>query len=87
MATDPEKSKMRTKLPKPIEAALWRIKLPWGVCSNLRWGEIVLHGEVLGCSHSDVAAKRPLAVIFDEGADLADSLICSQNGLSFDLNA
>ena len=73
------------KLPKPIEAARWRLMLPWGLCGNLRWGEIVFHGELLGCSHPDVAAKRPLAVLFDEGADLAESLIHSQNGLSFDL--
>jgi outer membrane protein assembly factor BamB len=73
------------KLPRPMEAARWRIMLPWGVCGNLRLGEIVFHGEALGCSHPDVAAKRPLAVLFDDGADLADSLIHTQNGLSFDL--
>ena len=73
------------KLPKPVEAARWRIMLPWGVCRNLRVGDIVFHGEVLGCSHPDVVAKRPLVVLFDEGADLTDSLMHSQNGLSFDL--
>jgi hypothetical protein len=40
------------------------------LCGNLRLGEIVLHGEKLGCSHPDVAAKRPVAVLFDEGDDL-----------------
>jgi outer membrane protein assembly factor BamB len=72
------------KLPEPVEAARWRIMLPWGVYGNLRLGEIVFHGERLGCSHPDVAAQRPLAVLFDEGADLADSLIHDNNGLSFD---
>jgi len=47
--------------------------------------KIVFHGKVPGCSHPDVAAKRALAVLFDEGTDLADSLIHSQNGLSLDL--
>jgi hypothetical protein len=42
--------------PKPIEAAQWRIMPPWGVCRNLRLGEIVFHGELLGCSHRDGAA-------------------------------
>lgn len=32
-----------------------------------------------------MAAKRPLAVLFDEGTDLAGSMIHIQNGLSFDL--
>ncbi|MCF7674994.1 MAG: hypothetical protein K9M97_06600, partial [Akkermansiaceae bacterium] len=73
------------QLPNPIEAARWRIMLPWGVCGNLRLAEIVFHGEVLGCSHPDVAARRPLAVLFDEGGDLADSMIHGQNGLGFDL--
>src|SRR5262249_58346849 len=55
---------------RPVEAARFRIVLPKMLCGNLRLGEIVLHGEKLGCSHPDVAAKRPLAVLFDEGDDL-----------------
>src|SRR5262249_26896399 len=55
---------------KPVEAARFRIVLPKMFCGNLRLGEIVLHGEKLGCSPPDVAAKRPVAVLFDEGDDL-----------------
>jgi outer membrane protein assembly factor BamB len=55
---------------KPVEAARFRIVLPKMLCGNLRLGEVVLHGEALGCSHPDVVAKRPLAVLFDEGDDL-----------------
>jgi outer membrane protein assembly factor BamB len=58
------------KFAKPVEAARFRVVLPRKMCGNLRLGEIVLHGEKLGCSHPDVVAKRPLAVLFDEGTDL-----------------
>ena len=58
------------KLARAIEAARFRIALPKMLCGNLRLGEIVLHGEKLGCSHPDVVAKRPVAVLFDEGEDL-----------------
>ncbi len=51
---------------KPVSAARFRIVLPWGVCGNTRLAEIVFHGQVLGCSHPDVVARRPLAVLFDE---------------------
>ena len=70
---------------KPVEAARFRIMLPWGVVGNLRLGEIVFHGQALGCSHPDVAAKRPVAVLFDEGGDLADSLVRRDTGLEFDM--
>jgi outer membrane protein assembly factor BamB len=60
---------------KPIEAARFRIGLPKMLCGNLRLGEIVLHGEKLGCSHPDVAAKRPVAMLFDEGSDLNGYLL------------
>ncbi len=73
------------KLPNPVDAARWRIMLPWGLCGNLRLAQLVFHGEPGGCSHPDVAAHRPLAVLFDEGADLAESLMHDNNGLSFDL--
>jgi outer membrane protein assembly factor BamB len=46
---------------RPVESARFRLLLPWGVVGNLRMSEIVLHGEVLGGSHPDVAAKRPAA--------------------------
>jgi len=51
---------------KPAEAARFRLALPWGVCGNTRLAEIVFHGEALGCSHPDVVARRPTAVLFDE---------------------
>jgi outer membrane protein assembly factor BamB len=62
------------KLQKPVEAARFRLVLPWGVCGNIRLGEIVLHGEKLGSSHPDVIARKPVAVLFDEGDDLKQTL-------------
>jgi outer membrane protein assembly factor BamB len=62
------------KFARPVEAARFRILLPKMLCSNLRLGEIVLHGEELGTSHPDVVARRPVAVLFDEGDDLAGYL-------------
>jgi hypothetical protein len=58
------------RLARPIEAARFRIVLPKLLCGNLWLGEIVLHGEKLGPSHPDVIARRPIAVLFDEGDDL-----------------
>ncbi len=63
---------------KPVEAARFRIVLPWGVCGNTRLAEIVFHGEVLGCSHPDAVAKRPLAVLFDEQEDIRHDLYAGQ---------
>jgi hypothetical protein len=54
------------RLPKPVEAGKFRVLIPQGMFGNLRWGEIVLHGQALGASHPDVVAKRPRAVLFDE---------------------
>jgi len=54
---------------EPIEAARFRFVTTGGGTwpyNNLRWGELVFHGEVLGASHPDVVAKRPVAVLFDE---------------------
>jgi hypothetical protein len=55
--------------PQPVAAARFRIVMPWGLVGNLRLGEIVLHGEAQGCSHPDVVAQRPRAVLFDENED------------------
>jgi hypothetical protein len=57
------------KFPQPVEAARFRLVMPWGLVGNLRLGEIVLHGQSLGSSHPDVIAKRPRAVLFDENED------------------
>ena len=54
---------------QPIEAAKFRLVTSGGgtwPAGNLRLGEIVFHGEVLGASHPDVVARRPVAVLFDE---------------------
>jgi outer membrane protein assembly factor BamB len=59
---------------KPVEAARFRIVLPKLMYGNLRLAQIVLHGEALGPSHPDVIAKRPVAVLFDEGDDLTEHL-------------
>ena len=69
---------------KPVEAARFRLVLPWGVCGNTRLAEIVFHGEVLGCSHPDVVAKRPLAVLFDEQEDIRHDLYAGE-GLAISL--
>ena len=70
---------------KPIEAARFRLMLPWGVCGNVKLAEIAFHGDLLACSHPDVAAKRPVAVLFDEQQDIKDDLMHSGNGLAFAL--
>jgi hypothetical protein len=69
------------RLAKPVDAARFRLVLPWGVCGNIRLTELVLHGEKLGASHPDVVARRPVAVLFDEGDDLKGTLV--NNPLSF----
>jgi hypothetical protein len=61
-------------LDRPIEAAKFRLvssgAASWPV-GNLRLGELVFHGTVLGPSHPDAVAKKPVAVLFDENeADL-----------------
>jgi hypothetical protein len=66
-----------------VEAARFRLLLPWGAVGNLRMGEIVFHGDALGCSHPDVVAKRPVAVLFDEQDDLKNNMMYANNGLSF----
>jgi hypothetical protein len=53
----------------PIEAAKFRLVSTGGgtwPVGNLRLGELVFHGESLGCSHPDAVAKNPVAVLFDE---------------------
>jgi hypothetical protein len=70
---------------KPIEAARFRLVMPKGLCGNLSLGEIVFHGEALGNSHPDVIAKRPVAVLFDDGEDLQRSLVAPHMGCSFKL--
>jgi hypothetical protein len=72
------------RLEKPVEASRFRLVLPWGVCGNLRLAEIVLHGEKLGASHPDVIAKKPVAVLFDEGDDLKDCLVTGPLSFRFE---
>jgi outer membrane protein assembly factor BamB len=59
---------------QPVEASRFRLVLPRWLVGNLRLAQIVLHGEKLGPSHPDVIARRPVAVLFDEGEDLKESL-------------
>jgi outer membrane protein assembly factor BamB len=59
---------------RPVEAARFRIVLPKLMYGNLRLAQIVLHGEALGPSHPDVIARRPVAVLFDEGDDIKEHL-------------
>jgi hypothetical protein len=69
---------------RPVEASRFRLVLPRGLCGNLRLGEIVLHGEKVGPSHPDVIARRPLAVLFDEGDDLKANLTSQQLHFRFE---
>jgi hypothetical protein len=71
------------KFAKPVQASRLRLVVPEGLYGNLRLAEIVLHGKKLGPSHPDALAKRPVAVLFDEGEDLKETLVCGSNGLSF----
>jgi hypothetical protein len=71
------------KLANPVEASRFRLVMPWGLCGNLRLAEIVLHGEKAGPAHPDVAARRPVAVLFDEGDDLKDVIVAPYLGLNF----
>jgi WD40 repeat protein len=70
-------------LDAPIEAARFRFSAPPGAygwpIGNLRLGEIVFHGEDLGCSHPDVIARSPVAVLFDEQES---DLTCLQNAFN-----
>ena len=72
---------------KPIEAARFRIvksNTPgtWPV-GNVRLGELVFHGEAIGCSHPDVQARRPVAVLFDENENDVKCIQYPNNGFSF----
>ncbi|MDB5340981.1 MAG: hypothetical protein JWN70_6600 [Planctomycetaceae bacterium] len=63
---------------KPLEAAKFRFVSTGGASwpvGNLRWGELVFHGEVLGPSHPDAVANRPVAVLFDEREDVLKNLL------------
>ena len=70
-------------LPKPVEAARFRLSLPRGFVGNLRLSEIMLHGEELGPSHPDAVANKPTAVLFDENEGDLTSLKYPNNGFSF----
>jgi len=59
----------RHSLKRPIEAARIRFVKADGHAwpsGNIRLQELMLHGDVLGASHPDVVARRPVAVLFDE---------------------
>jgi hypothetical protein len=54
---------------RPVEAARFRLVSTGGgswPVGNVRLAQIAFHGKILGGSHPDVVAKRPLAVLFDE---------------------
>ncbi len=61
-------------LEKPIDAARFRFVTTGGgtwPAGNIRLGELVFHGKVLGASHPDVLAGRPVAVLFDENEGIS----------------
>ncbi len=59
---------------KPVEATQFRIVLPVGLCGNLRLGELVFHGTLLGPANPDANAKKPVAEIFDEHEEFLGNL-------------
>ncbi|MFE4962026.1 hypothetical protein [Streptomyces sp. NPDC056660] len=52
----------------------------WPV-GNLRFGELVFHGRVLGPSHRDVVENKPLAVLFDDREDDLQDLLADRKGV------
>lgn len=67
---------------KPLHAAKFRFVSTGGASwpvGNIRWGELVFHGEVLGPSHPDAVANRPRAVLFDEREDDLKHLMAHGN--------
>jgi len=62
-------------LSTPLQTPRIKISLPPMSPSNLRLGEIVLHGTALGCSHPDVVAGRNTCVLFDESQYPLDHLM------------
>jgi outer membrane protein assembly factor BamB len=70
----------------PIEAARFRFISTGGgtwPAGNFRLGELVFHGQVLGASHPDAAAKRLAAVLFDEREDDLSCLKLSDRPFAF----
>ncbi|MDR3634916.1 MAG: hypothetical protein P4L84_14020 [Isosphaeraceae bacterium] len=60
------------RIDPPLDAARFRLTTTGGgtwPAGNVRLGELVFHGESLGCSHPDAVAQRPVAVLFDERED------------------
>ena len=53
-------------LTPPIQSPRVRVTLPPTCTNNLRLGEIVINGTLLGCSHPDVVAGNNTCVLFDE---------------------
>ena len=57
------------RIEPPLEGAKFRFVSTGGgtwPAANIRLGELVFHGQSLGCSHPDAVARRPQAVLFDE---------------------
>jgi hypothetical protein len=66
----------------PLEASKFRFVSTGGASwpvGNLRWGELVFHGDALGPSHPDAVANRPVAVLFDEREDEMKHLLAYGN--------
>jgi hypothetical protein len=62
------------QLATPIDAARFRIVLPWGCCGNVRLAQLVFHGTVLGHSNPDVRAGRPRCTLFDGQSSLLQAI-------------
>src|SRR5262249_54957027 len=70
----------------PLEAARFRLVSTGGgtwPVGNVRLGELVFHGDVLGCSHPDAVAKKPIAVLFDEAESDAPAVKSPGGPLGF----
>jgi outer membrane protein assembly factor BamB len=70
------------RLAKPVETSRLRLVLPRGFCGNLYLAELIVYGEALGCSHPDVVAKHPVAVLFDERESDVTAMYNPKLGLS-----
>jgi hypothetical protein len=78
-----DSSRHTHRLPRPIEATRWRIVPPQLLVGNLRLAQIVFHGEKAGASHPDVIARKPVAVLLDEGDELKEAGLVGHSGLSY----
>jgi len=72
------------ELNSPVVGRKFRIISPPGLVGNIRLGEIVFFGEVIGPAHPDVLAKKDVATLFDEAMDNFSFSFSYNNNAKFD---